>query len=219
MPAFTEQPHAAEAVLSEAAAGYSRDTITILAGSGVVKACTVLGRIRTGAASSAAKSGGNTGNGTLTLDASTPVLAGAKAGVYAVRCIVAAANGGTFRVEDPDGQVIGDVPVGATFADDVKFVIADGTSDFIVGDGFDVTVAAGSGKHKPSPVSAVDGSDAAVAMNLYEVDATSVDVKVAAITRQAQLNANLLSYDASVDDGTKKAAKAAQLALAGIIVR
>ena len=44
-----------------------------------------------GAASVAAKSGGNTGTGTLTMDATTPILAFAIAGVYAVRCIEAAA--------------------------------------------------------------------------------------------------------------------------------
>lgn len=97
-------------------------------------------------AASAAKAGGNTGTGTLTLDATTPVLPGAKPGVYTVRAIAAASNSGTFRVEDPDGNVIGDVAVGATFSDDVKFVIADGGTDFIVGDGFDITVTAQEGR-------------------------------------------------------------------------
>lgn len=94
-----------------------------------------------GSAASAAKSGGNTGGGTLTLDATTPVLAGAKVGVYTVRCIAAATDSGTFRVTDPDGFVIGDVAVGATFANDIKFAIADGAPDFVVGDGFDITVS------------------------------------------------------------------------------
>ena len=95
------------------------------------------------AAASAAKSGGNTGNGTLTLDATTPVLAGAKVGVYTVRLITAATNAGTFRVEDPDGNVLGDVAVGGTFSDDIKFATADGSTDFAVGDGFDITVSGG----------------------------------------------------------------------------
>jgi len=87
-----------------------------------------------------------TGNGAMTLDATTPVLAGAKNGNYVVTCIAAAADGGTFRVEDPDGFVLGDVAVGATFADDIKFVIADGSADFIVGDKFTVTVTVNAGR-------------------------------------------------------------------------
>ncbi|MFL9828788.1 head decoration protein [Rhodoplanes sp. SY1] len=124
---------------------FTRDTGTLLAGAGgvrTVKAGQLVGKV--GAmleAVAAAKAGGNTGSGTLTLDAVTPVLAGAKAGVYTLRCIAAAANGGTFRVADPDGFVLGDVAVGATFANDLKFVVADGGTDFVAGDGFDVTVA------------------------------------------------------------------------------
>ena len=60
------------------------------------------GKIGIGQASSAAKSGGNTGNGTLTMDVTTPIRTGAKAGIYTVRFIAAASNNGTFRVEDPD---------------------------------------------------------------------------------------------------------------------
>lgn len=87
-----------------------------------------------------------TGNGVMTLDATTPVLAGAKNGTYVVTCVTAAANGGTFRVEDPDGYVLGDVAVGATFADDIKFVIADGSADFVVGDKFTIAVTVNAGR-------------------------------------------------------------------------
>lgn len=116
----------------------------VVAGAPVYRSATgTLSSALAGTAEVAAKSGGNTGNGVFTIDALTPVLAGAKVGVYTVRCIAAAANGGTFRVEDPDGIVLGDVAVGATFADDIKFAIADGSADFVVGDGFDVTVSGG----------------------------------------------------------------------------
>lgn len=118
---------------------------------------TVMGKITLGDASAAAD-GGNTGNGTFTLDATTPILNGAKVGAYTVTCVAAASNGGTFRVEDPDGTVLGDVAVGSTFADDIKFAIADGGTDFVVGDKFTVTIAAGSGKIVPSLAAATDGS-------------------------------------------------------------
>lgn len=87
-----------------------------------------------------------TGNGAMTLDATTPVLSTAKNGAYVATCVTAAANGGTFRVEDPDGYVLGDVAVGGTFADDIKFVIADGSTDFIVGDKFTITVTTSAGR-------------------------------------------------------------------------
>lgn len=116
---------------------------TVVAGNQVYRtAAGVLTPAAGGSAVSAAKSGGNTGGGSLTLDVTTPVLAGAKVGVYTVRCITAATDSGTFRVTDPDGFVIGDVAVGATFANDIKFAIADGAPDFVVGDGFDITVSA-----------------------------------------------------------------------------
>ncbi len=150
--------------------------ITILI-SGILAIGTLLGKILLGTASSAAKSGGNTGQGTLTLDGTTPILANAKAGIYTVRCIAAASGGGTFRVTDPFGHVLGDVAVGATFANQIKFVIADGDPDFIVGDGFDITIAEGSGKYKAYDKDNVDGSQYPELILTEEVDATSADVK------------------------------------------
>ncbi len=150
------------------------EEIILLTGQNLTRGA-LLGRIATGGATAAAKSGGNTGNGTITMDATTPVLAGAKTGVYRATVITAAANGGTFRVEDPDGNVLGDVAVGGTFADDIKFVIADGSTDFIVGDAFDITVAAGSGKYKLSLAAAADGSQVPDAILVHDTDATSAD--------------------------------------------
>lgn len=76
-----------------------------------------------------------------------------------------------------------------------------------------------SGKYKPSTATGSDGGETAVAVNLYGVDATSADVKVAAITRDAEIKAFALAYDATVNDDTKKAAKRVQLAAVGIISR
>lgn len=214
MTTLTEGRYAAEFVMYEEEGQFSRDNAVIASGAGVVKPGALLAKSIGGTASAAAKSGGNTGNGTFTLDATTPVLAGAKSGVYQIRCIAAAANGGTFRVEDPDGNVLGDVAVAATFSDDIKFVIADGASDFVVGDGFDVTVDIAASKY----VIATD-TLVAEALALYGCDATSSDQKIPIIARLATVNGNLLNYDASVNTGTKKSIKNGQLARAGIIVR
>lgn len=220
---FTEGRHPGEFLMSEAAGWRSREKGTIIAGSGVIAPGTILGLVSIGSASVAAKAGGNTGDGTLTLDASTPILANAMAGVYRVRCIAAASNSGTFRVENPDGIVIGDVVVGATFEDGVKFVIADaGSDDFIVGDGFDITVAKGSMKYAPSPdvlTEDIEGAEIAKAVALYGADATEADVEIAIIARDAEVNKSKLVYDSSVTTTDEKALKIAQLAAVGIIAR
>ena len=127
MTILTEGRHPGEAILSEANFHRSRDSITIPAGTGVVKAGTVLGEVT--------------------------------------------ASPGEF-VPSPDAVTVG-----------------------------------------------IEGAETAKAMNIHEVDATDVDVKVAAITRDAELNGSCLEFEATVDDDAKKAAKATQLEAAGIIVR
>ncbi len=188
--------------------------VILLAGTADLLAGTVLGEILTGGATVAAKAGGNTGNGVLTLDAVTPVLAGAKVGVYTVRFVAAAANSGTYRVEDPDGNVIGEAAVGATFSDDVKFAIADGSADFVVGDGFDITVAAGSGKFKVSTAAATDGSQIPSAILVEDSPAAITDTEAMAYIG-GEFNAEALTFGA----GHTAASTKAVLRDAGIYTR
>lgn len=218
MTVYTEGQHAGEGILYEEEFSASREVITIADGAGVINPLTVLGQITIGDASSAA-GGSNTGGGTLTLDATTPVLSGAQVGAYTVKCITAATNSGTFRVTDPKGNVLGDVAVGATFANQIKFVVADGTPDFAVGDVFTVTVAAGSGEYVPAPATAVDGSDVGVALNIYAVDATDAAVSTTAIVREAVVAVGNLNYATSVNDAGKKSAKQADLKARNILAR
>lgn len=75
------------------------------------------------------------------------------------------------------------------------------------------------GEYMPSPATGSDGSQTAVAILLNDVDATDADVVAAVINTGAEVNGNLLTYDSSVDDDTKKAAKATQLLAVGIKVR
>lgn len=166
---------------------------------GKLETGTVLGQTSIGAATSAVKSSGaNTGNGVLTVDATTPVLAGAAVGVWTVRCIAAAANGGTFRVEDPKGLVRGDVAVGATFADGIKFAIADGSADFVVGDGFDITVAAGSELYVPLAPAATDGSQIASAIVINTVTTAAAIGETAVLVGHAQIIPNRLVWPANI---------------------
>lgn len=215
MTTLTEGRHAAECVLSEAERGYCREKITILSGEGKLSANQVVGRVA-GAVSTVFA---GTGDGALTMDALTPKLAGVQEGDYKVACIEPAANGGTFAVFDPNGAMLGSVAVGATFANQIKFSIADGAIDFVAGDAFTVTVAKGT-KYRSADPTNTDGSSVARAVLLYDADATSADADVVALVRgPAQVNGNILVYDAAVDDANKKATKVSELGSAGIVVR
>lgn len=91
------------------------------------------------AATGAAVAGsGNTGGGTM---GAITVSAGAKQGVYTLEITGAAANAGSFRVTDPDGLFVDDGDVAAAFsAGGLAFTLADGATDFVVGDTFAITV-------------------------------------------------------------------------------
>ncbi len=198
---------------------YSRDIVTILAGSGGERALLtgmVLGRTTKGAATSAAAAG-NTGNGTIT--AAPAVGAAAKPGIYRAICIEPATDGGKFAVEDPDGILIGTATVGSPFSTHLTFTIADGAADFAAGDSFTITVAAGSGKVKQIDFAATDGSDAACA--LLVADATAPDgsdLSAIAVTRNAIVSANGITFPADASTNQKNAA-IAQLEKLGILVR
>jgi hypothetical protein len=223
MTVFTEGRHPGEGLLSEASRSRSRERATIPSGTGVVAPGTVLGRI-TGDGDvtvTVAQLGG--GKGALTL--ATPAFgAGVKAGVYRIVFIEPASNAGTFAVEDPDGVTVGTGTVAVAFDGPIKFTIADGDPDFVAGDVINVTVAiaAGSGTYVPSPnalTEGAEGAEVAVAIALYGCDATSADQEVAIIARDAEWNGHTLTFDATVDDAPKRAAKVAQLSGSGIIVR
>ena len=124
-----------------------------------------------GATSAVKASGANTGNGTLALDGSTPVLRNSRAGVYSVRFTAAT----TFRVTDPLGDVLGDGTAGAAFADQVKFVATAGGTPFVAGDGFDITVT-GSNKYVVSRATATDGSQVPLCVTTDDVDASAADI-------------------------------------------
>lgn len=209
---------ATDVVKTEGPNRISRDEGILASGSGVVLCGTVLGRIGVGAAVSAAKAGGNTGNGTLTLDVANPVRDGAKVGVYRVRLKTAAANGGTWQVTDPEGYDLGEVAVGAGFDNDIKFASADGATDFIVGDGFDITVALGSGKYAPLDFADADGSQNADAIILEKADATSADVRVVLLRRQAEVVSQALVWPVGATTLQKNAALA-RLEQRGIVAR
>jgi hypothetical protein len=166
----------------------------LITGAAALKRGTVLGQVTVGAATTAVKaSGANTGNGTVAMDGTTPVLANAKPGLYQVRFTTATA----YTVTDPSGAVIGNGANGAAFADRVKFTTTAGGTPFVAGDGFDITLAAGSGSYKLATAGALDGSSAPVAVLVDDVDATGGDV-MGGVYLMAEVNGNALIFDNSL---------------------
>lgn len=187
---------------------YSLDVVTLDASAAALKAGTVLGKITASSATSAAKSGGNTGNGSM---GSITVGTGAQAGVYKLRITKAAANAGDFQLIDPQGDVVGVGTVAVAFNNGgLAFTLADGATDFVVGDGFDITVA-GSGKYVAYSNAATNGSEVASAILKDNVVDSTSDQKVVVVVRHAEVQGSELT-------GLDDPAKADLLAL-GIVVR
>jgi hypothetical protein len=219
MPLQTERNYLGDWLKFEADNHFSRDIVTVLAGSGAVRELLtgmVLGRVTKGAATSAAVAG-NTGNGTIT--ANPTVGQAAKPGVYQLVCIEPAANAGKFTVEDPDGILLGIATVGVAFTTHLTFTIADGSTDFASGDAFTITVAAGSGKVKQIDFAATDGGDIASCILLLDTTAPDgTDRSGVAIVRNAIVSDNGITWPAGATENQKNAA-IAQLKSAGILVR
>lgn len=111
---------------------------------------TILARKQVADVPVAAADGGNTGDGTVT---SLSVIAGDEIplpGIYVLTCTFAVTNGGVFKLEDPNGNLVADnitLRVGAglvttVVAAGMKFLITDGATDFAAADFFTITVAA-----------------------------------------------------------------------------
>ena len=144
--------------------------VEVATGEGALARGTALGKVLYGAAVAAAKAGGNTaGSGTIS---AVTLADGAKAGVWKVRMTAAT----TFTVVDPDGYTRGSGVAAAEYSNGIKFTITAGTTPFEVGDGFDITVAAGSGKFRKVNTANKDGSGRIAAILANDLDATSDDV-------------------------------------------
>lgn len=191
------------------------DEVVISSGEGVLPRGAVLGKVTIGAATvaSAAKTGGNTGNGTLTLDATTPLPGGHKEGIYTARVIRAAAaevattpavpaQKAVAELVDPEGNVLAvfDVSgtVGTTVVNQVSFVMIEGDTPFVVGDGFDITVAvaAGSNEYRLVNSANTDGSDVLRCVLAVDVDATDNTV-TAPVYLTGEFNSEALVFGGS----------------------
>lgn len=171
--------------------GFATKTGTILSGEPAALARgAVMGKVRTGAVSET--HAGNTGNGVM--GAITKGIL-AKPGVYKLKIDVAASNAGHFILLDPDGLAVGAGNVAVAFASDhLNFTLADGATDFVVGDTFLITVAAGSGKLRRLDVTAVDGTALPFGILTDAIDASAAD-KACSVYTTGEFNTRALSFD------------------------
>lgn len=185
---LTEKKHPGCFIVSESAGPFhTREAVTI-ALSQAINVGMILARnaVAAGVTASASADAGNTsGSGAITLDVTTPVLEGVKNGNYRAVCIEPATDGGKFAVFDPEGAEIGQVAVGATFAKEIKFVIADAT-DFVAGDAFTIKVGIEQADYNYQALDLSDAGEASKAAGIAIYGVTTDDTtkqKITAIVR------------------------------------
>lgn len=215
MTTYTEGQHAEEFLVSESNGARSRKAITITA-SQTLSAGHVIGQMIDVDEGNWTVTAAATGNGVLT-PAATPAGVGAKPGVYKVRFVGTDTNLGDFIVIDPDGENVGAGRVGAAFSGPIIFTVADGATDFVMGDTITVEVPGLNwGEYDPT---AVNGLSTARGILLDNVTTGVGETQAAvAFVRDCEVNTNDLQWFSGASAGQKTTALA-ELEKLGIIGR
>lgn len=152
---------------------------------------------------------GNTGDGAM---GAVTLSAGAKPGTYKLVVVEPATDAGTFVVEDPDGKFVGRGTVAVAFSGGgLTFTLADGTANFVAGDGFNIVVGANSGNYAAYASANADGTQNALTVLYDNVPDSTTEQQAVVIARLAEVKGSALTgYDASATAG---------LAAVNIIVR
>lgn len=212
---YTEGNYTAEWLIGECdEAYYSRDTGVLASGNNLVSGA-VVARLVT-AATGTAQAGTNTGNGTM-----GAITAGnnAMVGTYVLRVVKAVTNAGDFEVYDPQGDLCGVGQVAAAFTGGgLSFTLADGSTDFVVGDTFTITVTALTAKYTVLAPTALTGAQVAAAILYRDTDASSADTTTVFMTRACTVDNSKLTWPAGIT-AQQKLTAIAQLNAAGIVVR
>lgn len=205
--------------------GLCRDVVTVYDAAATFKVGAVLGKF---IASPTGTAGATVGTGNGVMGAITVTSnKNLQLGTYTLRVITAAANAGDFVVTDPAGDVVGHGTVAVAFSQGgLAFTLADGATDFVVGDTIPIVVA-GTEKYKLVEATATDGSEIASAVYIADIGGNSgdlaitanTDTKVLVLSRgPAIVGDTALTYGASVNTTAEKNALYAQLKAVGILV-
>lgn len=212
MTIVTERKREGDIFVQELSPTFGREVVTIASGANLVQG-SVLGKVTFDCPTTGTAVSGNTGTGTL-----GSVVAGdeIEVGTYSVKCTAAASNAGTFKVLTPGGFRLDDATVGVAYSSPhLAFTIADGETDFAVGDAFTIAVAEGSGEADLIDFAAHDGSQLAAGILLYDVDATAGAVEGVNVKSNVVVIETNLIWPAGATDSQKNAALA-QLSKRGI---
>lgn len=126
--ALNEGKHTGEFLLSEGNGSISRENIVISSAAGALAAGTVLSAVNATGTAVVSAAAGNTGDATLP---TVTVSANAAPGRHTLTIVTEGANAGTYRLEGPDGALVGIGTVAAAFADaGLAFTLADGANDW-----------------------------------------------------------------------------------------
>lgn len=154
-----------------------RNELLIFGGAGTQVKGTLLGRQTVDTAIVVTPDVGNTGDGTVTASvvgvSKLPV-----AGNYNLECTFPIADGGVFKLEDPDGNIVEDnltLRAGAGLVttlnvQGLQIVVTDGAANFIAGDKFEIAVVA-NGKLVPFAIGGVAGAGIPIAVMTKDVTA------------------------------------------------
>lgn len=147
-----------------------------------------------------------TGNGVMGAITMTSV-AGLVLGTYNLRVTKTVSNAGDFELLDPNGKVVGLGQVAVAFSQaGFAFTLADGSTDFVVGDVIPIVVT-GTKKYKLVEATATDGTQVASAIFIADslglsrptLTVVSTDTTLLCLTRgHAIVDKSQLTYGASV---------------------
>lgn len=226
MVTLTEAPRTGEFIVSEAPGTRSREAIT-LTGDGTTKtvAGTVLGCVETGTpalsvGTPVSGTGGTVGNGAIS---AATADAGAMPGKWQIEMTSSGATA-KFKVIRPDGSVDGVGTVGTAYngTRSINITIADGSNDWTAGDIIPVTVsyldADSVPKYEILDTAGTDGSEIAAGILYAGKIGTTGGVDAVGVVRDAEVNADLLTWPSGIT-ADQKAAAIVQLNALGIVLR
>lgn len=188
-------------------------TVTFLQDAGRAAALvfgTVMAKVMTTIPTTGTADAGNTGDGTV-----TAVSAGAGGfpiiGEYVLENTLAVADGGVFKLTDPNGNIVATqltMTVGAGLATvfvagGLTFTITDGATNFALADSFIIDVTA-NGKWVPFDPTAVDGSQIPSGIFVGD-DIAAASLVAGDVTDQAVYVGGCATFDTQqivFDDGT-----------------
>jgi len=210
MPVQSESNYLGDILKYEAPNLFSRDEVTLTAGNLALGA--VVGRK---APAVTVTPGTNTGNGVMGAVTLGPA---ALPGNYVVTCKTKVTNAGVFSVVDPRGLPLPDLTVAVAYAGDhINCTLADGSTDFEVGDKFTIAVSVASEVGEFNPA-ASDGLQFAAGVLVQAVDASAAARQTVIIARDAIVSRPALVWKSGTT-APQKAVAVAQLKTLGILAR